>query len=274
VHRPSGGKVIESPHEPEARRGKKRDKTWLGYKAQVTETCDEDRPHLVVDLAPTGATENDAPVLAAIQARLTQQEILPGEQYVDQGYMSALNVVSSTEQGIELVGKFQADSHPRPGFQQADFQIDEAVQQVTCPADHTSISWRERRSSRDAEQRVIEVRFDGPTCRACAFFGRCTERPQGRTLELHPLRAIITARRQEAESQVFKDKLKLRAGIEGTISELVRVCGLRRARYRGTAKLGLQCWFTAVAVNLKRLMRWWAQAEAETQSEVPMMAAA
>src|SRR4030066_267228 len=34
--RPTGGEVIESPHEPEARYGKKRGKTWLGSKAQGT----------------------------------------------------------------------------------------------------------------------------------------------------------------------------------------------------------------------------------------------
>jgi transposase len=40
--------------------------------------------------------------------------------------------------------------------------------------------------------------------------------------------------------------------IEGKLSELVRYHGLRRARYRGLKKVGLQFYFTAAAVNLKR----------------------
>lgn len=65
--RPTGD-VIESPHEPEARRGVKRGQAWTGYKVQVTETCDEDTPRLIVDLEPTSALEGDSPQVAAIQA--------------------------------------------------------------------------------------------------------------------------------------------------------------------------------------------------------------
>jgi len=45
TRRPTGGEVIESPHETEARFGSKRGKGWIGYKVQVTETCDTDQPH-------------------------------------------------------------------------------------------------------------------------------------------------------------------------------------------------------------------------------------
>lgn len=55
------------------------------------------------------------------------------------------------------------------------------------------------------------------------------------------------------------NRLHVRAGIEGTLSELVRGHRLRWARYRGQAKLRLQTYFTAIAVNLKRVTRWWAR---------------
>ncbi len=47
-----------------------------------------------------------------------------------------------------------------------------------------------------------------------------------------------------------------RAGIEGTISQGVRSFGLRRARYRGTAKAHLQHVATAVAINFDRIAAW------------------
>jgi len=56
----------------------------------------------------------------------------------------------------------------------------------------------------------------------------------------------------------FQKKLHRRAGIEASISELVRIYQLRYCRYRGLSKLHLQTYFTAVAANLKRLARWWA----------------
>jgi Transposase DDE domain len=43
-----------------------------------------------------------------------------------------------------------------------------------------------------------------------------------------------------------------RNAIEGTISELVRGHGLRRARYRGLAKADLQNQLIAAAYNIKR----------------------
>jgi IS5 family transposase len=43
-----------------------------------------------------------------------------------------------------------------------------------------------------------------------------------------------------------------RNAIEGTVSELVRGHGLRRARYKGFAKVDLQNQFIAAACNIKR----------------------
>jgi hypothetical protein len=46
-----------------------------------------------------------------------------------------------------------------------------------------------------------------------------------------------------------------RNAIEGTISELVRGYSLRRARYRGFAKVDLQNQLIATACNIKRWFR-------------------
>ena len=83
-------------------------------------------------------------------------------------------------------------------------------------------------------------------------------------MTLHPYRALLAQRRAEAQTKDFKNRLHLRAGIEGTLSELVRGHRLRWARFRGQAKLRLQVYFTAIAVNLKRVTRWWARPQATT----------
>ena len=59
--------------------------------------------------------------------------------------------------------------------------------------------------------------------------------------------------------------MKVRNGIEGTQSELVRAHGLRRSRYRGKAKLDLQHQLIGAACNIKRwlrLMAWELKAKA------------
>ena len=57
------------------------------------------------------------------------------------------------------------------------------------------------------------------------------------------------------KTEDFKEQMKARNGIEGTISELCRGHGARRARYRGKKRLRTQGLFSALAVNVKRLAR-------------------
>ena len=258
TRRPTGGEIIESPHEPEARYGTKRGKGWIGYKVQVTETCDTDQPHLIVDVEPTSALANDSPELPKIQARLQDRDLLPSEQQVDQGYMSARWIAESAKLGINLMGMPPADTQGPEGFRQADFEIDEAARQATCPDEQTSVVWSESQAPGDPAP-TIKLRFDAQTCQSCRFLGLCTNSSQGRSLTLHPYRTLLNQRRAEAQTEAFKNQLHLRAGIEGTLSELVRGHRLRWARYRGQAKVRLQAYFTAIAVNLKRVTRWWAQ---------------
>ncbi|MGH7970303.1 MAG: transposase, partial [Limisphaerales bacterium] len=63
---------------------------------------------------------------------------------------------------------------------------------------------------------------------------------------------LLQARRQEQQTDAFKQRMKHRNGIEGTQSELVRGHGLRRARYRGLIKTSLQNHFIGAACNVKR----------------------
>ena len=254
--RPTGKEVIESPHEPQVRYGTKRGKGWLGYKGQVTESCDKEYPHLLVDLEPTGALDNDSPELPKIQARLEAQGTMPGEQYVDQAYVSGELLVRSAAQGITLMGVPPADTQGPEGFRQTDFDIVEQEQKVTCPVGKRNQVWSVGKGKQ------TRIRFDGKTCRVCVNFGKCTTSPQGRSLTLHPYRAALLERRAEAETEAFKRTLWLRSGIEGAISELTRGHEFRQARYRGKQKLRLQAYFTAVAVNLKRTTRWWAHMDA------------
>ncbi len=58
--------------------------------------------------------------------------------------------------------------------------------------------------------------------------------------------------RDYMKTESFKEEMKRRGGIEPKIAELVRFHGMRRARYRGLAKVNLQCLFTALVVNIKR----------------------
>ena len=56
---PPAAELINSPHDVEARYGTKRTTNWLGYKVHLTETCDDDYPHLITHVLTTTATTPD-----------------------------------------------------------------------------------------------------------------------------------------------------------------------------------------------------------------------
>jgi transposase len=54
----------------------------------------------------------------------------------------------------------------------------------------------------------------------------------------------------------WRQRYARRAGVEGTLSQAVSRFGLRRCRYIGLRKTGLQHIITAVALNLARIDAW------------------
>ncbi len=62
--------------------------------------------------------------------------------------------------------------------------------------------------------------------------------------------------RKLEKTSAFTDEYALRAGVEGTIFQAVRVHGLRQTRYIGAAKTHLAHLMTAAAVNVERLLHW------------------
>lgn len=249
--------VIESPHEPEAGYGNKGHTQWRGYKLQVTETANPDEAvHFITDIEATCVHESDQDALAGIQERLIERDLCPDEQYVDQGYTSGQTLQESQARGINLRGYVdRGGTHKPKGFRLTDFEIDLAQQRVICPARREAMRFKILDTPHDlAHLRAYRAWF-GKQCQQCPFFAAelCTTNKRGRTLDISPYHDLLQTRRHEMHTREFQREMRIRPGIEGTISELVRAHGARRSRYRGLAKLRLQAYFIGVAANLKRL---------------------
>ena len=252
---PYEGKTqIQTPHDPEARYSKKGSQAWIGDKVQVTETDDEDRPHLITDIAMTNSVETDYEALDAIQTRLEERDVVPREQDVDGGYVSEENLAGSDQGGIELFGPVQGDRSPQArlpeGITLDQFSIDEAAGVAICPAGETS-----RVGRRQGERRRFQ--FAQAVCAACPLRARCCTGQGGRSISIGPHHDLLQAARARQETEAFKTHYrKHRGGVEGCLSALVRGHGLRVGRYARRAKRHLQALFTGVAVNLRRAARW------------------
>ncbi len=261
---PPAAQFISSPYDVEAHYGKKRSTTWVGYKVHVTETCDEDSPHLITDVTTTAAPLYDGNATGPIQKALSDKDLLPTAQSVDTGYAKADQMVSSQKDyGVDLIGPPRADyhwqAHAEECFAAQDSKVDWATQQAICPQGHLSHSWTPALDHHGTP--VIKVKFSSQVCGPCPCRIHCTKnqkRYPRRTVTLPPQERYeaLQAARERQKTEAFKQLYALRAGIEGTLSQGIRAFDLRRSRYLGLAKTHLQHLAIAAALNLVRVSQW------------------
>ncbi len=254
--------LIESPYDPEARNRTKRQTNWTGYAVHLTETCLPDQPNLITHCVTTPATTFDGQVTAAIHQALAVKGLLPEEHLVDTAYIDAeLILLSQKDHQVDLIGPLQANSSWQAKDEQAYdlscFAIDWDRHQVTCPQGQQAIDWHPYLTPQGTP--MITVQFSRTACRTCCQRARCTKSTSTpRTLTFRPQDQfqVLELARQRQATQAFKNIYKQRAGIEGMLSQAVRVSDIRYARYVGLAKTHLQHLATAASINLARITAW------------------
>lgn len=102
--RPPGALAILSPYDLDVRWSTKRGQDWIGYKAQISETCDNLLPHIITYIAAVPATEGDIDTLDPLHEQLAAHRCVPAEHFVDSGYISAGHILKARTAGIDLVG--------------------------------------------------------------------------------------------------------------------------------------------------------------------------
>ncbi len=255
---PPAARLLQSPFDVEARYSSKRSQEWMGYKVHLTETCDDDKPHLITHVHTVNATEPDDKAVDPIHDDLQQQDLLPEEHLVDMGYTSApLLFDSQRDYGVTLFGPVW-EKHTwqqATGYEIDAFTIDWEKRQVTCPQGKVSQPWTMRAHRRDHE--LTRVKFRRADCEPCPAHDLCTKHER-RTLSFHeqPVFEAVQRRKREQHTEAFHQRYGKRAGVEGTISQCVFALGMRRSRYRGLDKTHLQFVLTAAAMNLSRVLNW------------------
>ena len=259
-----GTGVVQNPHDPEAQwsskgQGKQK-KDWVGYKVQVAETVgsQQDPSRFITSVVTQRATESDD---AGLPATLQKQEALglerPSELYADGAYISGQAIQQAKQEGWELVGPAQPSAARKDlakEYRIERFDISTTQRKALCPAGKTSTNCSKLTEEKSGK---VSYRFEfGGQCHGCPQRAACVAKDQRhRTIVVGACHEALQQRRREQLSLEFDLRMHQRSAIEGTISELVRGHGLRRARYKGWAKVDLQNQFIAAACNIKRWFR-------------------
>jgi transposase len=258
---PPSAVLITSPYDVEARYSRKKSTAWTGYKVHLTETCDADAPHLIVEVTTTSATAADGEIIAGLHEQLACQQLLPDQHLMDMGYVDAEALAESQlRYQVDIVGPVMPDTSwasKAPGrFDHSQFKIDWQAKEVVCPAGHMSRDWGHIPDRHGKPS--LRVRFPLRLCRCCPLHDQCTS-VAAKVLMVRPDEAsynALTLARKRQETPEFRKMYAKRAGIEGTVAQAVRTCEMRRARYIGSQKLRLQAFFTACAMNVLRAVQW------------------
>jgi hypothetical protein len=230
-----GGNIICNPSDPDATYDGKK---GAGYQAQLSETCSEENEvQLITSAIPQTACESDAGAVEMVVEDLKKNELLPDELSADTAYGSDENQQRCEEEGVELVspvpGKRPEDAD---GVNSADFEMGEDGEVLSCPMCQPPImSTTGKTSTGDGVTLSI---MDESRCRECLHRENCPVKQDGKgrhCVEFTDKQRRLAVRRRNEETDEFREKYRIRSGIEATNSSIKRVTGLARLRVRGKA---------------------------------------
>ena len=251
---------IASPYDPEVHFAKKRSTSWVGYKVHLTESCEEDQPHLITHVETTAAPVADGDVLETITYVLAADD-LPAVHLTDTGYVDAKRLLSSrTRYDVDLLERARRLSPPRAREQRLcraglHHRLEAAAGDLPGRADQCQLvpdAGTQGQTGNPGQLRQF-------ACKSCPHRLDCIDADGVRrtlTLQMPELQIALQAARHREKTAEFREQYGKRAGIEGTISQGVRAFDLRHSRYIGSAKTHLQHLLIAAAIDLSRIYCW------------------
>ena len=266
VKKKTEGAVLQSPYDPDASCGHK----GPGYSLHIAETCNNgEKPEIITDYEVHGAARSDIGKALSVIDRLAVAECKPDTLFADGGYPSVPSALQVKEQDIEFITPVNRSRLSEDVVGRDRFHFDAEGLVTQCPRGHTPVDHRVL-SGNNSTRRSLHAIFDGAICRSCTMLDRCPVRaPNHRTkgcqarntigdfrLEITPEIRLRDHMHALQQTTAWKDRYKIRAGIEATNSELKRAHGIGRLRVRRIAKVCFAVACKVIACNIKR----WAKA--------------
>ncbi len=223
----------------------------LAYKAHVAVAGTRGQVITAI-VASTGADADEHYLADVLWQHRRLSHLTVSEVVADAKYGTAFNYEHLEHAGITAFIPSTRFGHPHTGiwgYERFQWLADEDV--YVCPAGE-----RLRRAGR--MEATHRIRYQAPrgVCEGCPFRAQCA--PSGRSRSLHRqlVQHLIEAATERTASPLGKRRLRERqVRVEGTFGLAKELHGLRRTRFKGIARVQLQLWMTAAAMNIKRAVR-------------------
>ena len=242
---------LQNPSDPDAGYDGHKGK---GYQIQVAEsysTCEDTNTlNLITSVIVEPAHKSDAHALVPLIESAEQKGLKPEEVLADSLYGSDENCERAKTLDVEVVspvmGKPAGESMPISAF-----TMNSENEITFCPAGFAPKKTR----SKDGNHTVL---FSKRACRGCPRKKACPtdEGKKGRYLRYDDKAVRLSHRRVREDTPEFRDKYRFRSGIEGTMSQLDRVTGVKHLRVRGLSAVSFAAFLKSAGINIIRAARF------------------
>ncbi|HID24035.1 MAG TPA: hypothetical protein EYP14_16760, partial [Planctomycetaceae bacterium] len=228
-----------------------------GYQVQVMETySDEPAPDkkaqsldLITYIEVQSASEHDSQALVPAIESAQERGLGPEEVLADSHYGGDDNIAAAKELGVEVVAPAMpgAKKDDKSGLE--DFEFSEEGEVLHCPAGHAPVKKKTNR-----KKGRHSAAFGSEKCSVCPHADHCPTKPgkRHRYLRYTDKEVRLAKRRAFERTDEFKERYRMRAGVEATMSDLDRLTNIKRLRVRGLKTVRFCATLKVTAVNIFR----------------------
>lgn len=238
-------KGIRSLQDKDARVGRKdRTTNFFGYKSEFMMT-DEG---IITGMTVQPGNYRDGDRFKELLEKTKKAGLKPNAAYGDKAYCRPDILEEIKKLGAEA---YIPISHSAYRINEDLFTYNKDSDTWTCIHGKESGTGKKKKKKEE-----IEYRFERECCRTCPYRAECMGKSKliARKLSVGTSAPELYEHSQFTKSGDFLERYKVRAKIEPKNAEMKRFHGLDRAIGYGLRSMFLQAMFTAIAVNLKRIV--------------------
>lgn len=244
------------PHEPEAARMGCDGRNRFAYNAQAV----VDAKAQVIVASEVSDAPNDSALLAPMLAQADSVREAIGADakpavLADGGYASGAQLEAAAQAGHDVLTPLPSsckdDTDP---YHASRFRHDPERKVVICPQGRELPLQRVRMR----EGHRLEVHRSAKVCKDCPVRVLCTSDRHGRTIDIGPGHALLSALRERWKKPGTAEHYELRsATVEPVFAQVKQQMGFRRWTVRGLAKVRTQWAMLCTTWNLQVIRRRW-----------------